>query len=129
MKKVLFMLVVLAFFVLCGCGEKLLDDKTANDYKDATKYVDNGRRAKLVCRVTNVGKYNVEVEVTEESDNCSAYSISVSTATEILDTDGSTLALEDLAVGTKIEIIYDGNVLETYPLRISKCYKIQIVDK
>lgn len=129
MKKVLFMLVVLAFLVLCGCGEKLVDDKTANDYKDATKYVDNGRRAKLICRVTNVGKYNIDVEATEDNDTRSDYSISVSTATEILDTDGSTLALENLAVGTTIEIVYDGNVLETYPLRISKCYKIQIVNR
>lgn len=126
MKKTMLAVVILVSLVLSGCGEKLLDDKTANDYKDATKYVDSGRRAKLVSLVTAVGKYSVSVE--EDTDDRSAYDISVSTATEIFDADGGELSLEDLAIGTKVEIIYDGNILETYPLRISKCYKIQIVD-
>lgn len=126
MKKAMLAVVILVSLVLSGCGEKLLDDKTANDYKDATKYVDSGRRAKLVSFVTAVGKYSVSVE--EDTDDRSAYNISVSTATEIFDADGGELSLEDLAIGTKVEIIYDGNILETYPLRISKCYKIQIVD-
>ncbi len=126
MKKAMLAAVILVSLVLYGCGEKLLDEKTANDYKDATKYVDSGRRAKLVSFVTAVGKYSVSVE--EDTDDRSAYNISVSTATEIFDTDGGELSLEDLATGTKVEIIYDGNILETYPLRISKCYKIQIVD-
>lgn len=126
MKKAMLAAVILVSLVLYGCGEKLLDEKTANDYKDATKYVDNGRRAKLVSFVTAVGKYSVSVE--EDTDDRSAYNISVSTATEIFDADGGELSLEDLATGTKVEIIYDGNILETYPLRISKCYKIQIVD-
>lgn len=126
MKKAMLLFAILVSLVLSGCGEKLLDDKTANDYIDATKYFDSGRRAKLICFVNNVGKYSIDVEECE--DTHSAYSISVSTATEIFDANGGELSLEDLAVGTKIEIIYDGNILETYPLRISKCYKIQIVD-
>lgn len=126
MKRTILIVAILVSLVLSGCGEKLLDDKTANDYKDATKYVDSGKRAKLVSFVTAVGKYSIDVE--EDADTRSAYNISVSTATEIFDADGGELPLEDLAVGTKVEIIYDGNVLETYPLRISKCYKIQIID-
>lgn len=126
MKKTILIVAILLSLFLSGCGEGLLDDKTANDYKDATKYVDSGRRAKLVSLVTDVGKYSIDVE--EEDNDRSAYNISVSTATEILGKDGGELSLEDLAVGTKVEIIYDGNILETYPLRISKCYKIQIVD-
>lgn len=126
MKRTILIVAILVSLVLSGCGEKLLDDKTANDYKDATKYVDSGKRAKLVSFVTAVGKYSIDVE--EDADTRSAYNISVSTATEIFDADGGELSLEDLAVGTKVEIIYDGNVLETYPLRISKCYKIQIID-
>lgn len=126
MKRTILIVAILVSLVLSGCGEKLLDDKTANDYKDATKYVDSGKRAKLVSFVTAVGKYSIDVE--EAADTRSAYNISVSTATEIFDADGGELSLEDLAVGTKVEIIYDGNVLETYPLRISKCYKIQIID-
>lgn len=126
MKKIISSVLLFSLlFCLFGCQKKLLDDKTANDYVDATKYVDSGRSATLSCELLESGKYSINVKAENAAETL--YTISVSSGTLITDADGNTLKLEDLTVGSMLLIIYDGNVMETYPARISKCYKIQVL--
>lgn len=120
--SVLLLSLLLCFF---GCKRKLLDDKTANDYVDATKYVDSGESSTLSCELIDVGKYNINVKSVNDAETL--YTISVSSGTQITNADGDTVRLENLTAGSKLLITYDGNIMETYPARISKCYKIQVI--
>lgn len=35
---------------------------------------------------------------------------------------------EDIKLGDRVEITYDGKIAESYPAQINKCYKVKLID-
>ncbi len=70
------------------------------------------------------------VEPEEGSDELrSADKISVSIAeATLLDSKEQEIAVDDITVGDKVEIVYNGMIAESYPAQINKCYKVKVLN-
>ena len=109
MKKILnFINLVLALVLLCGCTNPgLAGDKDQNS--------DSPR---MVAEIIAIGD-KIEVEVIEGDYGASGvYWINYSSTTKIVSSDGVALKIGDLSVGDKIEIIYNGQVMMSYPPQV-----------
>lgn len=131
MKKMSFLLLMLLTVSLClSCGPKLLSEKEANDYIDATEYVDRGVRTQFQATVSEVGKFSLTVVPDEGSNELKSSDlivVSVSASDPVLDESGTVISLSDLKAGDRVTICYDGIILECYPARISQCYEVKKV--
>lgn len=59
----------------------------------------------------------------------SADKISISIIdTTITDKENKEISLEEIKVGERVEITYNGQIAESYPAQIHKCYKIKLID-
>ncbi|MGM9680530.1 MAG: hypothetical protein ACI3XR_03395 [Eubacteriales bacterium] len=133
MKKLVFALMLLLTALFClSCGSKLLSEQEANDYIDATEYVDSGVRTTFRATVSDIGKYSLTVIPDEESSEARSSDlivVSVSASDPVIDGSGNAIALSDLAVGDRVVICYNGMILESYPARISQCYEVKKIDE
>lgn len=70
------------------------------------------------------------VEPQAESDELkSADKISISiNDTAIKDKENKEISVEEIKVGERVEITYNGQIAESYPAQIHKCYKIKLID-
>lgn len=122
---------ILLCLMLTACKSGLMDEKEANDYVDATKYVDAGRRVSFDATVLEVGRFTLMVvpdENTFEIRSADKISVSVSGSDRVMDGDGVELTLADIKVGDRVSIVYDGTILESYPARISQCYEVRLIE-
>lgn len=133
MKKLVFTLMLLLTALFClSCGSKLLSEQEANDYIDATEYVDSGVRMTFKATVSDIGKYSLTVIPDGESNEAGSSDlivVSVSASDPVVDESGNAIALSDLTVGDRVVICYDGRILESYPARISQCYEVKKIDE
>ena len=72
---------------------------------------------KLKARVLALGE-KLEVDVIEGEYASGLYWVITSDKTKILGVDGKRLELSDIAVGDTLEIIYNGQVMMSYPAQI-----------
>jgi hypothetical protein len=125
--------VLLATFLLLSaflssCSVSLQEEQEANDYVDATQFVDKGVRATLTGNLLSVGSHSMTVIPSEGSkvaQKGDQVVITVTSSVVVLDENGESISLSDLVEGDFVSIQYDGNILESYPLRISVCYSVQ----
>ncbi|MGM9636506.1 MAG: hypothetical protein ACI3YK_00810 [Eubacteriales bacterium] len=129
MKKLFFILMLLLLCpVFLSCGPKLLSEQEANDYVDATEYVDSGVRTTFEATVSEIGKYTLTVipdEDSNEANSSDLIAVSVSGSDPVVDESGNAISLSDLQAGDRVIICYDGKLLESYPARISQCYEVK----
>ena len=121
----IFALLVCLLVVFSGCAEEKADENELNDYIEATAYEDSGVRTDFSCTLVEKGKYSITV--VSVKDGSTKIVVSVSGSTEITDENGSTLSLDDLSEGKNLKITFDGKATQSDPIRISKCYKIEVV--
>ena len=109
MKKIFNLInLVLALVLLCGCT-----DPDLSGDKDR-----NADSPKMVAEIIAIGD-KIEVEVIEGDYGASGvYWINYSSSTTISSSGGGTLKLGDLSVGDKVEIIYNGQVMMSYPPQV-----------
>lgn len=60
----------------------------------------------------------IEVDVFEGEYASGLYWVITSDATEFLDKDGNRIAKDDIKVGDTVEIVYNGQVMMSYPAQI-----------
>ncbi len=73
---------------------------------------------RLTATVTALGE-KLEVDVTEGEYAEGIYWVIVSDMTEIYDREGNLISREDIAVGDKLEVTYNGQVMMSYPPQIA----------
>lgn len=110
MRKSLFItLAVILLFGLVGCSQEKKVSFTATV-------------------VENTGS-SLMVEPSADSDEIkSSNRISVSVKDcKILNSEGNAISIDDVKVGSKIEITYGGKILESDPAQINDCSQIKLV--
>ncbi len=111
MKKCVIFIVcaLLVLGILTGCGN--------SKDKDGTSFT-----------ATVLGKDENSLMVEPEegsSELSSADKISVSLGDAVLvNSEGEEITIEDIEVGDKIQIFYDGAIAESYPAQIFGCYRV-----
>ena len=110
MKKIVSLVSLLAVFamLLVGCA-----DKSGKDF-------DQTQTCSFHAKVLEVSDGYLLVEpLADSSESRSANQIQVSLRDK-------TTSWSIPAVGDVVKIVYDGNIMETYPAQISKVYHIEI---
>ena len=92
--------IVMSLFVLIACNNNSLGD----DYK-------------MLAVITNIGD-KIEVDVVESEIATGPYWIITSNNTKFVDSKGVSIELTDLQIGDKVEILYGGQVMMSYPPQI-----------
>lgn len=84
----------------------------------------------FVATVIEINDSKLLVEPVEGSDELrSADKISVSTGqAKILDSQDKEISIENIVVGDRVEIVYDGTIAESYPAQIHRCYKVKVLE-
>ena len=101
MKKFLMILLTLALpFTLFSCNK----DEEGNVYMTAT--------------VTALGE-KLEVEVTKGSNAYGTYNVIVGERTEIYNKKGEKVTRDAISLGDSIEILYNGQVMRSFPPQIA----------
>jgi hypothetical protein len=99
------MIVALALSVLCSCGDFGTGDGEIEGVKMSAEILAIGEK--------------IEVQVIEGDYEVSGiYWVIISPDTKYFGADGKGASLEDFAVGDKIEIVYGGQVMMSYPPQI-----------
>ena len=115
MKKylTLFICTMIALIVLVSCNN-----------------TENKDEVSFTASVLEVSESSLLVEPVEGSDELrSADKISVSIGeAKILNSQGEEISIEDIEVGTKVEIVYDGTIAESYPAQIHRCYQVKVLE-
>ena len=73
---------------------------------------------RLTATVTALGE-KIEVDVTEGEYASGIYWVIVSDLTEIYDSEGNKIGREKISVGDTLEIVYNGQVMMSYPAQIA----------
>ncbi len=121
MKSILkFTILTLTLAMLCSCGvlnfAKLPGEKEENDTQGV----------RMTAEIIAISD-RLEVEVISGEYGASGtYWVITSDDTPCFDSEGNTIKVSDLEVGDKIEIIYGGQVMMSYPPQIV-AKKIQIL--
>lgn len=68
----------------------------------------------------------IEVQILSDEYNEGVMWVNFSSSTPVYDKDGKAISVKDLNVGDKIEIIYSGQVMMSYPAQIT-AQKITII--
>ncbi len=76
-----------------------------------------GDRVKMTAVIDNIGEY-IEVTVIESEYTFGPHWVITADATVYFDKDGSSLSRSDLRVGDRVEILYSGQVMLSYPPKI-----------
>lgn len=106
--KRLTILIILALMLssLFGCSNFGIDSN------------DETNRNKMVAKIVAIGE-KIEVNVIEDEYGASGiYWVNFSDATRFETDNGDRISIEDLEVGDKIAIIYNGQVMMSYPPQI-----------
>ncbi len=112
MKKILKLaILVITMSLLCACGaDECADDTAPTDDKP-------GSSVKMTAEVKAVGE-RIEVEVLESPYTSGPHWVITSIATEFIGKDGKKITKNDLKEGDKVEILYSGQVMMSYPPQI-----------
>gem|GEM_PF-674846 len=112
MKKIL-ILMIGAILILSGCS-----------------HPENNNKTLLVATILeNNGSYLVVEPIKGSVELNSADKIKVSIGNNtVLESKDKKISVEDIEIGHKVEILYDGTIAESYPAQINNCYSVQILD-
>ena len=95
-----FCLLALTPFVFCGCAPK--------EYPSGLT---------MTARIIEISSY-IEIEIIKDDYNSGILWVLVDNLTPIKNAEGKSIALRDLKAGNKIEIVYNGQVMLSYPGKI-----------
>jgi hypothetical protein len=109
---IILMCIMLVLTVLAGCGSSKEKDETS-----------------FTATVLEIGESYLLVEPVEGSDelrSADKIRVSIGGAT-LLDSQDKEITVDDIEVGDKVEIVYNGVIAESYPAQINKCYRIKVL--
>lgn len=114
MKRVIVSVVLfVSVFMLFTCG--------FNKERDVI-----GDNVKMIAQVQELGE-KITVEVLDSEYTSGVHLVITPDATQYFDGDGNKISREDIEVGDKVEILYSGQVMLSYPPQIVAA-KISICD-
>lgn len=76
-----------------------------------------GTKVKMTAVILSVGD-GLSVEVTDSEYTFGVHTVIVGEATKYVDSCGKKISYEDLKVGDRVEIFYNGQVMMSYPPKI-----------
>jgi hypothetical protein len=47
---------------------------------------------------------------------------------ELVNAEGTKITMDDIKVGSSVQIFYSGGIAESYPAQINGCYKVVLLD-
>lgn len=105
-------LMVLTLSLLCSCSPTENGEKSGGEggSSDNTEFV-------LKATVKALGE-KIEVDVFEGEYASGLYWVITSDETEFLDKDGNKITKNDINAGDMVEIVYNGQVMMSYPAQI-----------
>ncbi len=106
-KRMLGMLSLFVFLLLVSCNNSAGGEGDANLQNTFA----------MTATVQNIGE-KIEVDVTQAEYASGIYWVIVSDNTEFTDENGGQIALSDIHVGDTVEILYNGQVMMSYPPQI-----------
>lgn len=116
MKKMLsFVMVLACILTWIGCSRE-----PNEDLSDA-----NGRQAYFNATVLELSNGAVKVECTEPFDSGILIGEELSVSTDVVAASGA----PELAIGDDIRVVFDGDVMESYPLQIGTVFAIYLLDE
>lgn len=112
MKKTL-ILIIGAILILSGCSQRENNDKIS-----------------LIATILeNNGSYLLVEPIKGSAELNSADKIKVSIGNNtVLESKDKKISIDDIEIGHKVEILYDGSIAESYPAQINNCYGVRILD-
>ena len=117
MRKILLTVILLALTMSifsCSAIDRLLGKDDENKSNDDSKPSGDVR---MIARITEMGD-KISVDVLESEYTSGIHWVITSSGTEFYDKNGATIARSDLKVGDKVEILYSGQVMMSYPPQI-----------
>ena len=102
-------IMVLTLSLLCSCG--------AGGTNDSGGGSESGPEFVIKAKVNAVGE-KIEVDVIEGEYAYGIYWVITSEQTEFLGKDGGKITKQDINVGDSLEIVYNGQVMMSYPPQI-----------
>lgn len=110
MKRYIPLLLIIALFSFNGCSR--------------------GSKVSFMANVLENNQTSILVEPLKDSNEIkSSDKISVSVVdTVLLNNKGEKIGISGIEAGKQVKITYNGQIAESYPAQIHKCYKIQLID-
>jgi len=85
-------------------------------------------RATTIGTVLSVSDVGVIIEVTDSQIADGQYVVTIDQNTVILDSRSKHIESSQIPIGSKIKVVYSGQILESNPAIIRTCYKIIIIE-
>ena len=111
MKKTFYLFSALFLFLLAACGGGQDADVNGQDYFDAVVVDILDGSLSVKCTACESGNISAGNEVTVPLNVVSASGV------------------PDVAVGDSIRVVFDGSVMESYPLQLGAVYAIYLLDE
>jgi hypothetical protein len=104
---------MMTFVIITGCS----NSEKADEYIFIATVLENNETHLLV----------EPEEGSAELSSADKIMVSVRDAT-LLNSQGSEIIIGDIKTGNKVEIAYNGEIAESYPAQVNKCYRVRILD-
>lgn len=118
-KKIIAIAIIMMTLLMAGCQGG--DDNSVEEKNERGEFVFKGE-------VTDVSNYrHIEMEIIDSEVAFGTYLALTSSETEFYGSDGNSIEREDIKVGDVIEVVFSGQVMMSYPPKIS-AQKIYLVD-
>ena len=117
MRKILLTVILLALTMSlfsCSAIDKLLGKDDENKSNDGSKPSGDVR---MIARITEMGD-KISVDVLESEYTSGIHWVITTGGTEFFDKNGNEIERSDLKVSDKVEILYSGQVMLSYPPQI-----------
>lgn len=93
-------------------------------------FLGKGEEVVFIGTVLEINETSLLVEPQAGSNELKfADKISVSIKeTPLVDAQSKEITADQISIGDRVEITYSGEIAESYPAQINKCYKIKLID-
>lgn len=92
---------------------------------------DNGNGVSFEATVLENNQSNLLVQPEEGSDELRSADkiiVHINDDVKLLDSQGKGINIDDIEVGDKVQVFFNGVIAESYPGQIHKCYKVKLLD-
>jgi hypothetical protein len=92
---------------------------------------DNGNGVSFEATVLENNQSNLLVQPEEGSDELRSSDkiiVHINDDVKLLDSQDKEIKISDIKVGDKVRIFYNGEIAESYPAQINRCYKVKLLD-
>lgn len=117
-KKILALVLACITLFLLGCEPDISGKEDENNGGDGNLSLEAGE---VVFRgkITEIQKSEIHMEIVESDIAFGLYRVLVQSSTPFYDKDGKEITKDDLKAGDKIDVVFAGQVMQSYPPQIA----------